>query len=80
MDKDFQLGVDSVPDGADLLQRELPFQDEPAVAQALGETGLFRRADGALGGGVKDHSLGGEARYGRVLNDQGVHPGFLQFL
>jgi hypothetical protein len=80
MDKDFQFGIDSVPDGADLLQREFPLQDETAVTQALGETGLFRRADGALGGGVKDHSLGGQPRHGRVLDNQGVHPGILQSL
>ena len=80
MDKDFQFGIDGVPDGTDLLQREFPLQHEPSVAQAFGEAGLLRGADGTLGGGVKDHSLRGEPRHGRVLDDQGVHPGLLQFL
>ena len=80
MDKAFQFGVDSFPDGADLRQGQFPVQHEPAVAEALGETRFLRRADGALGGGMEDHPFRSEPRYGRILHDQRVHAGRLQFL
>ena len=79
MDEDFQFGIDSPPDGADLLQREFPLQHQPPVAQAFRETGLFRRADGALGGGMEDHPFRGQPGHGRVLDDEGIHPGIGEF-
>ena len=80
MDEAFQFGIDGLPDGTDLRQGQFPFQHEPAIAEALGETRLLRRADSALGGGVEDHPLRSEPRHGRVLDDQRVHAGVLQFL
>ena len=80
VDKAFQFGIDGRPDGADLFQGQFPLQDEPAIAEALGETRLLRRADGALGGGMEDHPFRSEPRHGRILHDQRVHAGFLQFL
>ena len=80
MDKAFQLRPDRLPDGTDLIQREFPLQHQPPVSQALGEAGLFRRLDGALGGSVEDHSLRGQPRHGRILDDEGIHPGIGEFL
>ncbi len=80
MDKDFQFGIDGLPDGADLLQREFPLQHQPPVAQAFRETGLFRRTDSALGGGMEDHPFRGQPGHGRILDDEGVHPGIGKFL
>ena len=80
MDEAFQFGIDGLPDGTDLRQGQFPFQHEPAIAEALGETRLFRRTDRTLGGGVEDHPFRGKPRYGRVLHDQRVHAGVLQFL
>ena len=80
MDEDLQFGVHGLPDGADLVQGQCPLQHEPAVTEALGEPGFLRRPDGALGGSVEDHPFRSEPRHGRILHDQGVHTGLLQFL
>ena len=79
VDKAFQFSIHGIADGTDLRKRQFPLQHEPTVAQAFGKACFLRRSDGALGGGVKDHPFRGEPRHGRVLHDQGVYAGLLQF-
>ena len=80
MDKDLQFSPYGLPDGADLLQREFPLQHQPPIAQAFRETRLFRRTDGALGGGMEDHPFRSQPGHGRILDDEGVHAGIGEFL
>ena len=80
MDEALQFRIDGFPDGTDLLQGQFPLQDEPSIAEAFGETGLLRSPDGALGRGMEDHPFRSKPRHGRILDDEGVHPGLLQLL
>ena len=77
MDKELNLRVDGLADGADLLQGQLPFQHQAAESQAFQPLCLLRRTDGALGGSMH-HQCVAHAQHGRVLDDECVHPGLLQ--
>ena len=89
MDEEFQFCTDGGTNFMHLLEGELAFQHQPAIAEAFGAAGVFDAADGALGGAVENRPFRGEPSHGGVLDDECVRPcvrellqqagGFLQF-
>ena len=72
-----QLARNSLPDGFYRLERELPFQYQPAAAKGLVAAGVLRGADRTLGRGMQRYGDVVPAADPLVADDEGVHPGGL---
>ena len=77
MHEELQLALHGRPYRPDVVQRELPFEHQPAGAEGLIPQRVFNGADGTLGGGVKRNRDVFPAEDALVADDEGVGSGIL---
>ena len=72
--KEFQVAMHGSADGANLVERQLPLKNQPLEPQRLQPHGIFRRADGRLGGGKERD--GGKIHFqdSEILDDERIDP------
>ena len=76
MYEELQFAADGGADPADVLQRDLPFQHQPAETEPFVEGRFFGGADGTLRGGVQRQDV--RPCQGEVLHDDGIDTGVLR--
>ena len=77
MHEELQLALHGRPYRPDVVQRELPFEHQPAGAEGLIPQRVFNGADGALGGGMERHGDVFPAKDALVAHNKRVGSGIL---